>query len=82
MPVQVRGGLLLYTNGNQEHKGRDEERARALFNEVRGLAVDLANEHDSFDISLSISKIASEIFKSLPRATDQLQNDLRFLEER
>ena len=64
------------------HKGRDEERARALFNEVRGLAVDLANEHDSFDVSLSISKVASEIFKSLPRATDQLENDLRFLEER
>jgi hypothetical protein len=58
------------------HKGRDEERARQLFNEVRGLAIDLANQHDSFHVALSISNIAAEVFRSLPRAAEQLKEDL------
>jgi peptidoglycan hydrolase-like protein with peptidoglycan-binding domain len=64
------------------HKERDEERARKLFNEVRSLAIDLANKHDSFDVALSISNIAAEVFRSLPRAAEQLKEDLRILEER
>jgi len=64
------------------HKGRDEERARQLFNEVRGLAIDLANQHDSFHVALSISNIAAEVFRSLPRAVEQLKEDLPILEER
>jgi hypothetical protein len=64
------------------HKGRDEERARQLFNEVRGLAIDLANQHDSFHVALSISNIAAEVFRSLPRAAEQLKEDLPILEER
>jgi hypothetical protein len=64
------------------HKGRDEERARQLFNEVRGLAIDLANQHDSFRVALSILNIAAEVFHSLPRAVEQLKEDLPILEER
>jgi peptidoglycan hydrolase-like protein with peptidoglycan-binding domain len=64
------------------HKGRDEERARLLFNEVRGLAIDLFNKHDSFHAALSISNIAAEVFHLLPRALEQLKEDLAILEER
>lgn len=64
------------------HKGRDEERARQLFNEVRGLSIDLANQHNSFHVALSISNIAAEVFLSLPRAAEQLKEDLPILEER
>jgi hypothetical protein len=64
------------------HKERDEERARKLFNEVRSLAIDLANQHDSFDVALSISNLAAEIFHSLPRAVEQLKEDLPVLKER
>jgi peptidoglycan hydrolase-like protein with peptidoglycan-binding domain len=64
------------------HKGRDETRARQLFNEVRGLAIDLANQHNSFHVALSISNVAAEVFSSLPRATEQLKEDLPLLEER
>lgn len=64
------------------HKERDEERARQFFNEVRSLAIDLANEHDRFDTALSISKLCVQYFQLLPRAVDQLKEDLLVLERR
>jgi hypothetical protein len=64
------------------HKGRDEERARQLYNEVRSVSIDLANKHDSLDVALSITKAAADAFKLLPRATEQLREDLTLLEER
>jgi peptidoglycan hydrolase-like protein with peptidoglycan-binding domain len=66
----------------ESRKGRDEERARTVFNEVRGLAIDLANEHESYDVALAISEVALEIFRLLPRGSQQLEQDLRLLEER
>ncbi len=64
------------------YKGRDEGRARQLFNEVRSLSIDLANEHQRFDSALSISKCSAEHFKLLPRAAEQLKEDLAVLEDR
>jgi hypothetical protein len=40
----------------------------------------LANEHNSFDVALSIAKAAAEAFKLLPRAMEQLREDLALLE--
>jgi hypothetical protein len=66
----------------ESRKGRDDERARTLFNVVRGLAIDLANEHESYDVALAISKVALDAFRSLPRGSQQLEQDLGLLEER
>jgi peptidoglycan hydrolase-like protein with peptidoglycan-binding domain len=66
----------------EAHKGVDEERARQLFLEVRGLSVDLADQHDRGDVALSICKIAADAFKQLPRASEQLSEDRATLEER
>ena len=64
------------------HKGRDEARARQLFYEVRSLAIDLANDHQQFDSALLLSKLSAEHFSLLPRAAEQLKEDLAVLEER
>jgi peptidoglycan hydrolase-like protein with peptidoglycan-binding domain len=66
----------------EAHKGLDEERARQLFIEVRGLSVDLADQHDRGDVALSICKIAADAFKQLPRASEQLNEDRTTLEGR
>jgi hypothetical protein len=66
----------------EAHKGRDEVRARQLFNEVRSLAIDLANEHDSSSVALSLLKIAGGVFRSLPRAVEQSNDNLPILEQR
>ncbi len=64
------------------HKGRDEERARQLFDEVRSLSIDLANQHQQYNSALSISRFCAEYFKLLPRAAEQLKEDLTVLEDR
>jgi peptidoglycan hydrolase-like protein with peptidoglycan-binding domain len=66
----------------EAYKGRDDAHARQLFYTVRGLSIGLANEHDLFDLSFSISNVAAEVFSSLPRASEQLQEDLQLLRER
>jgi hypothetical protein len=66
----------------EAHKGRDDGRARELFHQVRGLAVDVANDHQQYDLALSLTKVALEAFSALPRAADQLKEDLLLLEER
>jgi peptidoglycan hydrolase-like protein with peptidoglycan-binding domain len=64
------------------HKGRDEGRARQLFTEIRDLSIDFADSHDRFDVALSISDIAADVFKALPRAAEQLNEDRATLTKR
>jgi hypothetical protein len=66
----------------ESNKGRDDARARQLFYTVRGLSIALANEHNLFDLAFSISNVAADLFSSLPRASEQLQEDLQLLRER
>jgi len=63
----------------EAYKGRDEERARRLFSELRGLSLEMANEHDSSELALSITRVAAEVFKLLPHATEQLMEDVPLL---
>lgn len=65
----------------EAYKGRDDERARELFYSVRGLAIDIANEHKSFDLALSLSQIALGAFRDMPRAAGQLHEDIPFIVE-
>jgi hypothetical protein len=44
----------------EAHKDRDYARARELFHQVRGLAIDLANDHQQYDLALSLTKVALE----------------------
>jgi hypothetical protein len=60
--------------------GRDEERAWRLFNELRALSLELANDHDSSELALSVTKIVAEVFKSLPHATERLMEDVPLLQ--
>jgi hypothetical protein len=66
----------------EAHKGRDDERARELFGNVRSLAIDLANNHQRYDVALSLTTIALDVFSGLPRAAEQLKEDIPLLEER
>ncbi|MEY9109325.1 hypothetical protein ABH999_005521 [Bradyrhizobium yuanmingense] len=67
---------------SEAQKGRDETRSRQLCFTIRSLCIDRANEHGDFASALSISEVASEIFRSLPRASEQLAEDAELLKER
>ncbi|MCG2639413.1 MULTISPECIES: peptidoglycan-binding protein [Bradyrhizobium] len=67
---------------SEAQKGRDETRSRQLCFTIRSLCIDRANEHGDFASALSISEVASEIFRSLPRASEQLAEDAQLLKER
>jgi hypothetical protein len=59
----------------EAHKGRSEPNSQSVFQELRSLAIDLANDHSRFDLSLSLTKASQEIFVNLPRASEQLSED-------
>lgn len=67
---------------SEAQKGRDETRSRQLCYTVRNLCIDRANEHGDFASALAISEVASEIFRSLPRASEQLAEDAQLLKEK
>jgi peptidoglycan hydrolase-like protein with peptidoglycan-binding domain len=66
----------------EAHKGRDEPSSQEVFQEIRSLAIDLANDLSRFDVALSITKACQEVFAKLPRAVQQLSEDQAVLEER
>jgi len=63
------------------HKGRDESKSRDLFEFVRGLSIELANERDAVGAALEISRVCATVFAELPRAARQLEDDIKALEE-
>jgi peptidoglycan hydrolase-like protein with peptidoglycan-binding domain len=67
---------------SEAQKGRDETRSRQLYFTIRNLCIDRANEQSDFASALAISEVASEIFRSLPRASEQLAEDAQLLKER
>lgn len=67
---------------SEAQKGRDEIGSRRLFFTIRSLCIDRANEHGDFASALSISEVAFEIFRALPRASEQLAEDAQLLKER
>ncbi|CAN7246486.1 hypothetical protein LJR016_000918 [Devosia sp. LjRoot16] len=62
------------------HKGRDEGAARELFQFLRGLMLELANEHERPKTALEINEASLSVFAELPRAEQQLQEDRAALE--
>jgi peptidoglycan hydrolase-like protein with peptidoglycan-binding domain len=66
----------------EAYKGRDEPNAQEVFQDIRKLAIDLANDLSRFDVALSITNACQEVFARLPRATQQLAEDQVTLQER
>ena len=66
----------------EAYKGRDEPSAQEVFQQLRTLAIDLANDLSRFDLSLSITKSCQAVFAGLPRAVQRLGEDQTTLEER
>ncbi|WP_414475829.1 peptidoglycan-binding protein [Microvirga sp. M2] len=64
----------------EEHKGRDDPRAREVFGEVRDIYLWVANEHGLHSLSGRILHAAIEAFARLPRASEQMAGDLDILQ--
>ncbi|MGO4389072.1 peptidoglycan-binding protein [Microvirga sp. 2YAF29] len=64
----------------EEHKGRDDPRAREVFGEVREIYLWVANEHSQYSLSGKILHAAIEAFARLPRASEQMAEDLETLQ--
>lgn len=64
----------------EEHKGRDDPRAREVFGEVRDIYLWVANEHGLHSLSVRILQAAIEAFARLPRASEQMAGDLEILQ--
>lgn len=67
---------------SEAKKGRDDVRSRQLYYTIRNLCIERSNQYDDFGSALAISESAAEIFKSLPRASEQLVEDTQLLKER
>jgi peptidoglycan hydrolase-like protein with peptidoglycan-binding domain len=66
----------------EAYKGRDEPEARSVYESVRALSIDIANQYSRFDVALEITRVSAEAFSRLPRAASQISEDLKSLEER
>ena len=64
----------------ESYKGRDEPEARAIYESVRSLSVEIANQHSLREVSLAITRVSSEVFSRLPRAKVQLDDERELLE--
>ncbi|MEJ1119760.1 peptidoglycan-binding domain-containing protein [Phyllobacterium sp. CCNWLW109] len=61
---------------------RDEPESRRMFEQVRGAAIDLANNSEAFEAAQAISRLCLKVFAELPRAVAQVQGDLEILDSR
>lgn len=64
----------------QQSKGLDDAHSKELAHDMRGLALELANEHEMHLEAKQITEIISEIFKELPQFADKFSEDLMALE--
>ena len=65
----------------EAHKGRDDAGAREFFASLRSSSITIANKRDRHDVALTLTQAYSEIFRNLPRALEQITDDLRTLNE-
>ncbi len=66
----------------ENFKGRDDAEARLVFDDVRALAFKLVGEHGRADVALAISQASAKAFARLPRAAQQIAEDIKALNER
>jgi hypothetical protein len=63
----------------ESHMHREEAQARELYLYVRDLCIWLANEKKQFDTARKITLACAEIFKELPRAIEQMKEEIELL---
>ena len=66
----------------ESSKGRDDAEARLVFDDVRALAFKLIGDHGRADIALTVSQASAKAFARLPRASQQIAEDIKALDER
>ena len=66
----------------ENFKGRDDAEARRVFDDVRGLAFKLVGDLARPDIALTVSQASAKAFAKLPRASQQIAEDIKALDER
>lgn len=64
----------------EQAKGHDEPRSRELYNEIRDLALWLANEESEYEHALKLSKSLQRVFPELPSISINLEEDVETLE--
>jgi hypothetical protein len=61
-------------------KGLDDSHSKELAQDLRGLAITMANTYEMHSEAKQISKIMSEIFKELPQFAERVTEDLTVLD--
>ena len=64
-----------------EAKGLDDPRSKDIFNTLRPVAIDIANNHQQYEEALRISKALSHTFPELPGKARQLAKDIEILKK-
>lgn len=62
-----------------EAQGLDEDRSRKLFEKLRGLALELANEQENYEAALKLTTAMLDTFPELPAASELLAKDMSVL---
>ena len=63
----------------ESHMDREEQQARDLFMEVRDVCLWLANDQQAYEAARIVTQYCAEIFKELPRALSQMQEEIATL---
>ena len=64
----------------QQSKGIDDPHSKGLAQELRGLAITMANTYEMHPEAKQITKMVAEIFKELPQFAEKVSEDLTELE--
>jgi hypothetical protein len=64
-----------------QSKGIDDPHSKELAQDLRGLAIEIANSYEMHSEAKQITKMISEIFKELPQVADKFSEDLTALED-
>jgi hypothetical protein len=62
-------------------RGLDEQRSTSLYEAIREVALELANDRREHEAALALTRAALSAFAELPQAREQLQDDETTLEE-
>jgi hypothetical protein len=65
----------------ESHMHREEPQARDLFLQVREVCIWLANDQQAYEVARIITQYCAEIFKELPRAFEQMKEEIGTLSQ-
>lgn len=65
----------------QQSKGIDDPHSKELAQDLRGMAINIANSYEMHSEAKQITKMVAEIFKELPQFAERVSEDLTALED-